>query len=138
MIAGRRLIAVIVLIAFGGCAASATVTRTDGIEMDAVIERSDADALYLRDDQGRLQRVGRDNVKAIDHPGNAEMVVGGLLLGIFAAFAIAFRNGSNGQVILPPAIVAGVPGMVLLVSGVGQYTTSIEAARAFEKPTSRP
>jgi hypothetical protein len=129
----RRLVVAITLICFGGCASTATIARTDAPDNEAEIARSDADALYLLARNERIHRIPRESIAGIDHPGNVEILVGGILLGLFTIAAVGIRNDRDkNEVIVPLAIVYGGPGLALLLSGMLRYIPSVQAARAFE------
>ena len=144
MTRGKALVpvALVTLLCFGGCASTATIARTDAPDNEAEIEHSDADALHLFGRNGRIYRIPRESIAAIDHPGNVEILVGAILLGVFAIAAIGLRNDHDArEVIVPLALVYGAPGLALTLSGTLRYIPSWQAARAFQsapRPMGQP
>jgi hypothetical protein len=132
---GRRLVAVIALLCFtgclDGCSWTATIGRTDGLDNEAEIEHSDADALYLLSRNGTLHRVPRRSVRSIDHPGNVEAIVGAILLGFGIAIAVDEwdKNRDDAAGI---AAVYGIPGLTMMLEGGIRYIMSLRAAWAFQ------
>ena len=139
----------VAVVAVAGCGASATICRPEQESIRGKIVRSDSDAIYIRDRDGRengrddLTRIDRRSVADIDHPGNVAMVIGALLLGNFAIFMTGqdFRSelvhGAQGDVSTAARQVTpmfAVPGALLLGSGTYHYVSSKAAARAFEHP----
>jgi hypothetical protein len=125
------LVAVIALIFFTGCSWTATIGRTDELDNEAEIDHSDADTLYLLARNGQVHRVPRHSVRSIDHPGNVEMIIGAILVGLGAMIAIDQRdeNRTDGAII---GAVYGVPGLTLLLTGMIRYIPSLRAAWAFQ------
>ena len=125
----------IALICFAGCSSgcswTATIGRTDTLDSEAEIDHSDADALYLLARSGGMHRIPRHSVRSIDHPGNVEMIVGGLLLGFGGALAVEEWDKNSGDARLIAAVY-GVPGLTLLLLGAVRYFTSLRAAWAFQ------
>jgi hypothetical protein len=133
----RRLVAVVALVCFGGCAASATIVRTDGPDSEAPIERSDAGALYVRARNGRIYRIPRESINGIDHPGNVEILVGALMVGAIGALAtaiVASDNPYDRDSLIGLLAGYGVPGLALMTWGLMKYVPSVQAARAFQSP----
>jgi hypothetical protein len=87
----RRLVAVIALVCLGGCSSTATIVRTDGPDNEAEIANSDAAALYVRARNGQIYRINRESIADIDHPGNVEIIVGSLLLGLGSDTGLALH-----------------------------------------------
>jgi hypothetical protein len=129
---GRRFVATVALVCFGGCASTATITRSDSPDNEAQIVNSDAGALYVQARNGRIYRIGRESVTGIDHPGNVEILIGSLLLGVVGLIAVMARTQNDNEAIAPIALVYGSPGAVLLASGLYHYVPSVQAARVFE------
>jgi len=129
---GRRLVAAIALICFSGCASTATIARTDALDNEAEIEHSDADALYLIARNGQLHRIPRQSVRGIDHPGNVEVLVGAILLGLGAFTASEeWKKNDHDDAALVTAVY-GIPGLTLLLLGGVRYIMSLRAAWAFQ------
>jgi hypothetical protein len=136
----RQLVAVVVILCFGGCSSTATIVRTDGPDNEAEIVSSDAGAVYVRGHNGRIYRIGRESISDIDHPGNVEILVGSILLGILAlGLSESYDHTSRDELALISALYGG-PGLSLLISGLVHYVPSVQAARAFEsaEPPVRP
>jgi len=128
----RRLVAVVAIVCFGGCASTATIARNDGPNYEARIESSDANALYLRGRNQQTYRVPRENVVAIDHPGNVEILIGSLLLAFGGVVVGLSYSHANNESIAFYSLAYGGPGLALLLAGLYDYIPSVRAARAFE------
>lgn len=126
-------VALITLVFSGGCASTATIQRTDGPDNEARIVTSDAGAVYVAGRNGQIYRIGRESVSEIDHPGNVEILIGSLVVGLVGALAIGvYEDGGDRSGVAAVAIIYGGPGLWLLISGVHRYTSSVQAAQAFE------
>jgi hypothetical protein len=135
----RRLVALVAIVCFGGCASTATIARTDGPDSEAGIERSDASALYVRARNGRIYRIPRESISAIDHPGNVEILVGGSLLALLAVgISTAYNNNRNNGELLAVGLVYAIPGLALITSGLVKYVPSVRAAHAYESADLAP
>jgi len=132
----RRLVAVVAIVCFGGCASTATIARTDGPDNETEIESSDAGGLNVRARNGRIYRIPRESISAIDHPGNVEILVGSILIGmtVLIVYSISKNaNSSDKDVLLPvETVLWGAPGVALTTSGLVKYVPSVRAASAFE------
>lgn len=128
-----------------GCGSTATITRADGIPIQERIVGSDAGALYLRMDSSTngdtVIRLGRADVRDIDHPGKLAMVVGGLFLGGLALMmsSSSFRDealhgsaGDTSRGARPLTLTFGASGVGLFGYGLFRYVSSKRAASAFE------
>jgi hypothetical protein len=72
------------------CSTMAAIERGNGPTLEARIDGSDSDRLYVTDGQNTRYAVFRSDIVAIDHPGRAGMLTGTILLGGgAAAFALA-------------------------------------------------
>lgn len=131
----RRLVAVLVILSFGACSSTATIVRTDGPDNETRIESSDAGALYVRARNGRIYRIPRESITTIDHPGNVEILVGGILLGvaglIFGQLLTSTSSNDRDDAYLVSAVY-GLPAVWLLTSGLAHYIPSVRAAHEFE------
>jgi hypothetical protein len=125
-------VGMVALVCSGGCSWTATIGRTDAPNNEAEILRSDANAVYVLGSNGRTYRLGRESVRGIDHPGNVEMLIGSILLGLGAAVVIDERKSSSPDDVLALTIIYGGSGLALLLSGLVRYVPSFQAARAFE------
>jgi hypothetical protein len=119
------------LVCFAGCAPTATIVRNDSPNNEAEILHSDERAIYVAGAEGQTYRIGRENVVDIDHPGNVELVVGGILLAFGGALVIGgVHDHDMGQ--RTAGAIYGAPGLLLLGTGLYRYITSKSAASAFE------
>jgi hypothetical protein len=75
-------VALTTLVCFGGCASTATIQRTDGPDNEARIVSSDAGGIYVPARNGQTYRIGRESISGIDHPGNVEILIGSILVGV--------------------------------------------------------
>jgi len=128
---GRRLVTAIALLCFTGCSWTATIARTDALDNEAEIDHSDADALYLLARNGGMYRIPRQSIRGIDHPGNVEMLIGAILLG-FGTWITADQWDRNKDDARAIALVYGIPGLALLLTGLFRYIPSRRAAWAFQ------
>jgi len=74
--------------ALSACTTTATISRSDGYQVEGWIRGGSGDAIVVEPRVGRRQVIPRNDVTDIDHPGNVHIVVGGVLLG-FGASVIA-------------------------------------------------
>jgi hypothetical protein len=148
---GRSAVLALAALTTGAsCTMNADVTRWSGPDQVARHEvgrivRSDEGALYIeRDGTGETVSVPRAEVHDVDHPGNVLMVVGGILLGLWA-FRMTdsrFRQdlASDAPADAPPAhavpvtFIFAVPGALLFSAGALFYARSKRAAAPFEHP----
>ena len=131
----RRLVSAVALITlgcFGGCASTATIERTDGPDNEARLVGSDAGAVYVRARSGQTYRIGRESISDIDHPGNVEILIGGLLLGLVTTIAVDVYEDGDRDAVAPLALVYGGPALTLMFTGLYRYIRSVQAAQAFE------
>ena len=126
-----RILASTVVIAFSGCATTATIGRTDGPDSEAEIIRSNEEALFVRGSNGQIYRLERSTVSDIDHPGNVVMVVGASLIGMLGLLLAAMNPTERRGAVGPLTIGYGLPGLFLLGLGGNRYNQSVTAARAF-------
>ena len=125
-------VALITLACFGGCASTATIERTDGPDNEARLVGSDAGAVYVRARSGQTYRIGRESISDIDHPGNVEILIGGLMIGFVSALAVDVYEDGDRDAVLPLALIYGGPALALIISGLHRYIRSVQAAQAFE------
>ena len=133
-----RAIALLVSMSLGACSTTATIHRVYGPSYEAEIADSDASALRVLGDDGRLHAVPRAEVTDVDHPGNVVLTVGAVLTAIGALVAISIMN--DGTPSMPAdrddataiGMVYGVPGVVMMALGGVAYITSKSRASAFE------
>jgi hypothetical protein len=134
----RRLVAVVAIVCVGGCASTATIARTDGPDNETQIDSSDAGALYVRARNGRIYRIPRESIASIDHPGNVEILVGGILAALTVIIAGDIKDNSNREDAYILAAVYGAPALWLITSGLVKYVPSVQAAHAFESAEPAP
>ena len=110
------------VLACASACSSATLYRHNAPDLEATIVGGNADYLYVEAENGRVVRIVRKNVTEIDHPGNVEAIVGGILTaygGGLAATVALSRDG--GGMALPLSVAAGavgIPGLILLADGL--------------------
>ncbi len=118
------------LICLSACS-SATIYRHNAPDLEASIVGGEADYLYVETEDGRVVRIARKNVTEIDHPGNVEAVIGGILLAC-AAVMVGVANTSSdpgGETALYSAGGAyGLAGVILLADGLIAWNRSTTAA----------
>jgi hypothetical protein len=79
-----RPIAGLVLLTFlGACVSTATIKRRSGPTIEACIDRSDQDKVYVSATDGKHYAVDRSDMIDVDHPGNVLMTTG-LVISSFA------------------------------------------------------
>jgi hypothetical protein len=123
--------ATVALLTVVGCADTATVGRSDGPDIEARIQRSDTEALYVRSSNGQIYRAERKNVTDVDHPGNVLGWVGLSLIGVSTLF-LAETSNADPETRRGIAAVYGVPGVLMALAGWYSYFRSVNAARTFE------
>jgi hypothetical protein len=131
--APRSIAAWSTAVSFAACASTATIQRFDGPDTEAEIERSDYDALYVRGSNGQLYRLERGKVGTVDHPGNVNMVVGAALLTLGALSLLGNNEQTTQRQRNTAAVLYGLPGLTLFVSGIFIYMRSKGAAKSFEQ-----
>jgi len=112
-----------------GCSTTATISRINGRQVEAKIQRSTPGAVVVQTDAGKEVSISRSDISDIDHPGNVAAVIGGLV-SAYGALNIAVgapRCGEGGGayctgVFLPAAI--GVP---MLIWGLSTWVGSTSA-----------
>jgi hypothetical protein len=129
--APHRVIAAVVLVCFGACANTATIGRTDGPDNEAFIDRSDAQALYVRGSNGQIYRLPRRSVGDIDHPGNVLLVVGASLVAALGLILASTPDADRSDFARPLAAIYGIPGAVMMAVGGFSYWRSVQAAAPF-------
>jgi hypothetical protein len=72
----------------------------------------------------------RASVGDIDHPGNVDLTIGAVLLGLVGLVFVTMTKAERQDAFAPLAIGYGLPGVGLLAYGGYQYSKSISAARA--------
>lgn len=145
----RASILALVMAAEPSCSTMAAIERSNGPTMEARIDGSDNERLYVTDGKNARYAVYRSDIVAIDHPGRAGMTTGAILLGGAAtAFALApvieHYENKNGWRLDLIAVFYGVclvaAGLPPLLYGLAIRTRSQEAARVRMQapvPTSR-
>jgi hypothetical protein len=116
------------------CSTEATVTRLDGLSLEARMIASDANNIQTRSRDGRETRITRAQLADVDHPGNGMAVAGVCLLGMAGWLSAA--GGTAGEAIAN-GIILGLPGAVMLSWGGVVYRRSTQASRRFDEETTR-
>lgn len=125
--------ALVLVLIVGSCSTSASIERRDGPPTDGRIVRSDGDAIYLGDHEGRIMRIDRRQVADIDHPGNVVLTVGGILTTVllFALFGVLAEEPERVNVPIAAGVIT--PPLALSVGSGYLYFRSKNAAKAFEE-----
>lgn len=126
-------VAILTAILGSGCATTATIHRAAAPGLDAAIVDSDAEAVYVTSDSGRLFRIPRREIASIDHPGNVVALVGALLLAVGATAFLAASDYNDDEA-RTVALVYGVPGGAMLVTGLFPWLRSRNAVGHFGQP----
>jgi hypothetical protein len=133
-------LALLVSTAATGCGTSATITDRSGARQEAVIIRGNATHLVFATTEGRIA-LRRDEIAAIDHPGNVMAEVGAALLIPSLAWLIspAVRCEEGRQHTfcmgwLGAATFAAV-GLTLAIRGAAVWHRSHEAATQVSPPS---
>ena len=132
-----RGIALVVALSVGACSTTATIHRAYGPAYEAEIADSDASALRVLGDDGRLHEVSRVEVTDVDHPGNVVLTVGAVLIGIAAIATVSILSEADvseqeQQTATAVSMVYGLPGLAMLIGGGVTYIGSKSRASAFE------
>ncbi len=117
-----------------GCSTTATISRKGGPTVEAKIQRSDREYLFVKTEDKAEAVIPRAEVADIDHPGNATAVLGGLLsaygvLNIVSGLETCSESeGAVGVgyctgMVLPAAVGAG-----MLIWGLTTWGNSLNAA----------
>jgi hypothetical protein len=117
-------------ILISGCSTTASISRTNGRELEAKIQRSTPGAVVVQTNGGSEVSISRSDITDIDHPGNGAAVFG-LLLSTYGAVNIAAGAPKCSQgggafctgVFLPAAI-----GLPMLIWGLSTWLGSSNAA----------
>jgi hypothetical protein len=134
--------AVTVLVAFTGCATTATIGRNFGPEYEGQIVASDATSLRVRDRAGYEGVIVREDVTDIDHPGNVLFTIGAVVAGMTGSLMIgdlvsrSRQDQAGGSEWSGMGVVVGLVGLAtgtsLMAAGAIPYHRSKRAAAAFE------
>jgi hypothetical protein len=77
LLSGFRSIALALgLLLFSNCFSTATIQRHSGPPIEARIDRSDSEKLYLTSATGEHFTLDRSDIVDIDHPGNVRLTIG--------------------------------------------------------------
>ncbi len=110
---------------------SATIYRHDAPDLEATIVGGSADYLYVETEDERVVRLNRKKITEIDHPGNAEALIGGILLAEGAAIAgvgLTANDADTRAVMTTSGLSVGIPGLLMLVHGLLIWNRSTDAA----------
>jgi hypothetical protein len=102
-----------------GCSTAAKISLVTGGQVEAQIQRSDQDNLFVETETGAEVPIARSEVSDIDHPGNGVAVVGGALT-VYGISNIAVVASTCGQQKLPE--VACVSAYIPAALGVSMLT----------------
>lgn len=123
-----------------GCSSVSAIQLRDAATIEARIDRSDREFIYVTPAEGERQQIDRRNVVSIDHPGKAGMVVGAVCSIVSAGSFVLSSTlhagcGQGGCLITPSGFfyLEGVLGLgcalPALAVGFGAYMRSWTAAR---------
>jgi hypothetical protein len=132
-----RGMALVVALSVGACSTTSTIHRVYGPAYEAEIVDSDASALRVLGDDGRLHAVSRPEVTDVDHPGNVLVTVGAVLVGIAAIATLSILGEGDvseeeRETATAVSAVYGLPGLAMLIAGGVTYIGSKSRASAFE------
>jgi hypothetical protein len=116
-----------------GCGHSAVVELKDDNFVEGRITHSDAQHLYVDQDEGGPVSLYRDNIIDIDHPGTVLQVAGALIALIGVANAHGSSLGTNAIVF---AVIGG-PGLAMLGWGTWANLGSRKAAEKLTREQDR-
>ena len=120
-----------VLFAFSAaCGTTSTITRNDGVMVEAKVLRSDPDSIYVRTPGGTERALARADIADIDHPGNVVAVLG-TLLGAYGAYNIKVGSPlceQNGAAFCMGVFTPAIAGVLMLFYGLAVYQRSSVAA----------
>jgi hypothetical protein len=112
-----------------GCGTTATISRVGSPAIEAQIQTSDTENLYVGHGAGTT--LARSSISDIDHPGNVAATIGAIVTGYgIANIAIGASDCDRGGaayctgVFLPAAI-----GLPIMVYGIATYSASVNAAK---------
>jgi hypothetical protein len=126
----------VALFAFTACSNTATITRRSGPNFEASIEDSDSESVYVRSGNGALYRVPRNDIVDIDHPGNVDLIIGAILVGVTPAVAVdaAGESATNRVGMATAAVLFGLAGIILGIHGGIAWSSSISSASKLDRP----
>jgi hypothetical protein len=122
------------LLLIASACSTATIYRHNAPDLEATIVGGSDKYLYVETEDGRVVRIAREKVSEIDHPGNVEAIVGSILLaygGGLTAWGLAGReNGPMSVALGVSGGILGIPGVILLASGLMNWSRSASAVDA--------
>lgn len=115
-----------------GCSTAANIHLVAGGRVEARIQSSDPENLFVRAGTGVEVPIPREEISEVDHPGNVVAVIGGVL-SAYGAINIARGGGTCGRAEMAVAACLGVflPGTIgtsMLVWGLKTWLGSVHAA----------
>ena len=131
----NRLLCLFFIFASIGCSKTATITRADGRPIEALVVGSTPSTIDIRIPlTGGIERLDRDSIVDVDHPGNVHMVVGGSLASIgvlptaFGAMIVVTANDSFNRFFGSVSLAMGgsilAAGLPPLIWGYNTWTDS--------------
>jgi hypothetical protein len=116
-----------------GCFSTATITRRSDPPIEARIDRSDTESLFLTSPDGEHFSVKRSEVTDIDHPGNVHATVGAVAVALGVLMLVGSTRdvspeSSIGLFMFGDAI--GIAGAYLAGYGLWTYFRSVSASQA--------
>ncbi len=115
-----------------GCGRSAIITRRDGLQLEGRITGSNKNNVYVEVEHRGLTGISRASIDDIDHPGNVEATLGGVM----TAYGLAniFVFGAPGDSCRRSAVdcvgvfMPWVAGMSVMAHGLTTWKRSVNAA----------
>jgi hypothetical protein len=133
-------VALLASILICGCSTSATISRLNGMEVNAKIQRSTASDVLVRTADGSEVSIARADITDIDHPGNATAVAG-VLLGAYGAVNIALRAQDcerGGAAYCTGVFLPAAAGLSMFIWGMATWIGSTSAASGSPNPGAVP
>jgi hypothetical protein len=97
----RSIALALAVLLFANCSSTATIERRSGDPIEARIDRSDSEKLYLTSANDEHFTVDRSDIVDIDHPGNVRIITGmacaalGTLMLVGAGTSLFCSHGSS-------------------------------------------
>ncbi len=124
----RLFLSLLCLVAYA--CSSATVYRHNAPDLETTILGGSATHIYVETEDGRIVRIPRKNITDVDHPGNIEAVIGGVIA-LTGGMLFAVGNTSNQPevrvVFTALGTIYAVPGIILLADGLINWNRSNSA-----------
>lgn len=118
------------LIMLCGCSTTATISRTNGRELEGKIVGSNSSSILVETEGDSTLHIPRGEITDIDHPGNAAAVVGGFLgaYGILNIATGASACDTAGAAYCTGVFLPATLGASMLIWGLTTWSKSTGAA----------